>query len=129
MWVSFLSYPAFFEDRKRGLLSCIHSGPSIMAESQLAWDEDGDEAGKEGAKHPVKAHVLCAQSSLTLCGPMDCSPSCASVCGILQARLLGVGFHFLLQRIFPTQGLNSHPLHLLHWQMDHFTTLPPGKPY
>ena len=27
----------------------------------------------------------------------------------------GVGCHFLLQRIFPTQGLN---LHLLHWQAD-----------
>ena len=57
MWVSFLSYPGFLEDRKRGLLGCIHSGLSIMAESPLAWDEDGDEAGKEAAKHPVKAHV------------------------------------------------------------------------
>ena len=27
----------------------------------------------------------------------------------------GVGCHFLLQGIFPTQGLN---LHLLHWQLD-----------
>ena len=36
----------------------------------------------------------------------------------------GVGCHFLLQTIFPTQGLNSHLLHLLHWQMDfyHCTT-------
>ena len=28
----------------------------------------------------------------------------------------GVGFHFLLQGIFPTQGLSQHLLCLLHWQ-------------
>ena len=37
----------------------------------------------------------------------------------------GVGCHFLLQRIFPTQGLN---LCLLHWQADSLTTDLPGKP-
>ena len=36
-----------------------------------------------------------------------------------------VGCHFLLQGIFLIQGLN---LHLLHWQVDCFTTVPPGKP-
>ena len=30
----------------------------------------------------------------------------------------GVGCHFLLQRIFLTQGLNLHLLCLLHWQAD-----------
>ena len=30
----------------------------------------------------------------------------------------GMGCHFLLQGIFPTQGSNSHLLHLLHWQAD-----------
>ena len=33
-----------------------------------------------------------------------------------------VGCHFLLQEIFPNQGLNLHLLCLLHWQMD---SLPP----
>ena len=32
----------------------------------------------------------------------------------------GVDFHFLLQGIFPTQGLNPR---LLHWQVD---SLPPS---
>ena len=32
-------------------------------------------------------------------------------------RITGVGCHFLLQGIFPTQGLNLHLLHLLHWQV------------
>ena len=30
----------------------------------------------------------------------------------------GAGCHFLLQGIFPTQGLNLHFLQLLHWQAD-----------
>ena len=41
----------------------------------------------------------------------------------------GVGCHFLLQGIFPTQGLNPGLLHLLHWQADEFfTPAPSGKP-
>ena len=39
-----------------------------------------------------------AQSCLTLCDPMDCSPPGSSI--------HGVGCHFLLQEIFPTPGLN-----------------------
>ena len=31
---------------------------------------------------------------------------------------IGVGCHFLLQGIFPTQGLNQRLLHLLQWQVD-----------
>ena len=41
---------------------------------------------------------------------------------------IGVGCHFLLQRIFPTQGSNSCLLRLLHWQVDSLTAAPPGKP-
>ena len=40
----------------------------------------------------------------------------------------GVGCYFLLQGTFPTQGLNLHLLHLLHWQADSLTTVPPGNP-
>ena len=35
-----------------------------------------------------KVKVLVAQSCLTLCNPIDCSPTGSSVCGILQARIL-----------------------------------------
>ena len=38
-----------------------------------------------------------AQSCLSLCGPMDCSLPATSVHGISQARITGVGCHFLLQ--------------------------------
>ena len=36
------------------------------------------------------------QSCLTLCNPIDSSPLSSSVHGILQARNIGVGCHFLL---------------------------------
>ena len=41
----------------------------------------------------------------------------------------GVGCHFLLQGIFPTQGSNSHLLCLLHWQTLSLPLAPPGKPF
>ena len=37
----------------------------------------------------------------------------------------GVGCHFLLQGIFPTQGLN---MHLLHWQADSLPLRHLGSP-
>ena len=49
-----------------------------------------------------------AQLCPTLCDPMDCSPP-----GSLDSpgTSTGVGCHFLLQGIFPTQGLNPGLLH------------------
>ena len=39
----------------------------------------------------------------------------------------GAGCHFLLQRIFPTQGSNPYLLHLLHWRATLYIA-PPWKP-
>ena len=39
----------------------------------------------------------------------------------------GVGFHALLQRIFPTQGSNLCLLCLLHWEAGSLPPAPPGK--
>ena len=36
----------------------------------------------------MKVRVLVAQSCMTLCDPMDCSPPCSSVRVILQARTI-----------------------------------------
>ena len=57
---------------------------------------------------------VCGQSSLTLCDPMDCSLP-GSCPWNFPDKNTGVGCHFLLQGILPTQGLH---LHLLHWQED-----------
>ena len=65
-------------------------------------------------------HVLCsdAQSCPTLCKPMDCSPPGSSAHRISQARILEWA------SISSSRGLNPHLLHLLHWQMDFFTSSP-----
>ena len=54
---------------------------------------------------------LAAQSCLTLCDPMDCSPPDSFVHGDSPGKNTGVGCHVLLQGIFPTQGLNPGLLH------------------
>ena len=58
-----------------------------------------------------KVKVLVAQSCLTVCDPMDCSPLGSSVHGILHATILEWVSHSFLQGIFPTQGLNPGLLH------------------
>ena len=65
---------------------------------------------------------------LTLCNPMDCSLPGSSVHEISQARILEWVDHALLQGIFPTQGLNTRLLCLLHWQAGSLPLAPPGKP-
>ena len=57
--------------------------------------------------------VLVAQSCQPLWEPMDCSPPGSSVPGDSPGKNTGVGCHFLLQGIFPTQGSN---LGLLHYR-------------
>ena len=57
---------------------------------------------------------LVAQSCLTLCDPMDCSPPGSSVHGDSPGKNTGVGCHALLQGIFLTQGSNPCLLCLMH---------------
>ena len=49
---------------------------------------------------------LVAQSCLTLCGPIDCSPPGSSVHGDSSGKNTEVGCHSLLQGIFLTPGSN-----------------------
>ena len=67
--------------------------------------------------------VLIAQSCPTLSNPMDGSSPGSSIHGILQARILentGVGCHFLLQGIIPTQGSNLCVL-FCRWVLYHLS--------
>ena len=67
---------------------------------------------------------VCTKSCPTLCDPMDCSLPGRLLCPWdSPGKNTGVGCHFLLQGIFPTQG--SNPC-LLLWQVDFFTTKPPA---
>ena len=71
--------------------------------------------------------MLCAQSCLTLCDPVDCSPPGSSVMDS-PGKNTGVGCHPLLQGLFLTQGSNPYLLGLL-LAGGFFTTTPPGKPW
>ena len=63
----------------------------------------------------IELVCLVAKSCLTLCNLTDYSLLGSSVHGDFPGRNTGVGCHFLLQGIFPTQGLN---MSLLCWQAD-----------
>ena len=55
-------------------------------------------------------HCVCVSCSV-VSDSMDCSPLGSSIHGILQARILELSCHFLLQGIFLTQGSNLGLLH------------------
>ena len=67
-----------------------------------------------------KCHVLVTQSCLTLCHPVDCSLPGSSVHGISPRKNTGVGCHFLLQGLFPTQGSNPGLQHC-RWILYHLS--------
>ena len=75
-------------------------------------------------KVKVASCCLVTKSNPTRDNSMDCRPPVSSLRGIPQTNT-GVGCHFLLQRIFQTQGVN---LSLPAWQVDFFTLESPGKP-
>ena len=72
----------------------------------------------------VRAKSL--QWCLTLCDPMDCSPSGSSGHGYFPGKNTRVGCHVLLQEIFLTQGSNPHLLCFLHWQEGSLPLVPTG---
>ena len=81
---------------------------------------------QDNTESPRDLPLLHAQSCPTLYDPMNCSPPTRLLCPWNSpGKNTGMGCHFLLQRIFPTQGSNLHLLHVLHWQAD---SLAPGKP-
>ena len=69
------------------------------------------------------AVCLVAQSRLTLCDPIDYSLPGSSVHGDSSGKNNGVGYHALLQGIFPIQGLNPG---LSHCRQT-LPSEPPGK--
>ena len=69
------------------------------------------------------------QSCPTPCNAMGCRlPSCFCPWNF-SGKNTGVGCHFLLQGIFPTQGLNPCFLRLLRWQADSLPLSHLGSPY
>ena len=72
----------------------------------------------------IKSESEVTQSRPTLCNPMDCSlPGSSIHPWDFPGKSTGVGCHFLLQRIFPTQGSNPG---LPHCKQDALPSEPPG---
>ena len=68
---------------------------------------------------------LAAQSCLTLCNPMDCSPPGSSVHGDSPGKNTEVGCHAFLQEISPNQGSNPS---LPHCRQILYHLSPQGRP-
>ena len=96
----------------------------------LVWPA-GIWEGREVEESILDCHAGSGRFSQSLATPVGLD-------GLYPTRLLwpwdfpgkntGVGCHFLLQRIFPTQGLNPHLLCLLHWQVDSLPLSHLGSP-
>ena len=73
----------------------------------------------------VLFHCLVAQSCPTVCNPWTVAHQAPLSVGF-ASKNAGVGCHFLLQGIFPNQGLNPC---LLHWQADSLPLSHQGSPH
>ena len=75
-------------------------------------------------------HAKSLPSCLTLCDPMDHSPSRLFCPWDSPGKHPGMGCHALLQEIFLPQGSNPRLLHLLLWQTGSLPLGPTAKsPY
>ena len=104
----------------QGFFQTQGSNPSLLL--LLHWQVGSLPLAPPGFKHlsPLPsfnrlntsaAAAKSLQSCPTLVTSMDCSPPGSSVHGIFPGKNTGVGWHFLLQGIFPTQELNPGLLH------------------
>ena len=73
-------------------------------------------------------HAKLLQLCPTLCDTVDYTAHQVPRPWDFPGKNTGLGCHFLLQGTFPTQGLNSHLLSLLHWQVDSLPLAQPGNP-
>ena len=100
---------------------CYHPDSKVNSHYSHHWP-----LGPHSIEHKDESVLCCsAQSCLTLCDPGGCSPPGSSSHGISQARIHGVGCHFLCQVIFQTQGSNQH---LLQYQADSLPLSHLGSP-
>ena len=73
-------------------------------------------------------YILSRFSNIQLCVTLQTRAHQAPLSMGFPGKNTGVGYHALLQGIFPTQGLNLCLLSLLNWQEGSLPLGPPGKP-
>ena len=111
-WLT-ISLPRMSSASPRGACGCFLPPPlSTLIHSILSW-----------------CLVMCSVISDSLC-PHGLQPATLLCPWNFPGKNTGVGCHFLLQGIFPTQVLNHCLLHLLPWQagslpLSHLGSLPP----
>ena len=98
------------------LESMLHKKRSHHDEKPMHHNSGADPTHCHWRKPTDSKEDLCVHAKLlqlcpTLCDPLDCSPPGSSVHGESLGRNTGVGYHSLLQGIFPTQGQNPGLLH------------------
>ena len=76
----------------------------------------------------VPIFCVCAQSCLTPCNPVNCTPPGSLSPWDFPGKNTGVGCHFLSQGIILTQRLNPLFLWLLHWQAGSLPLSHQGSP-
>ena len=111
-------------------LSRVFSSTTVWKHQSLALSLlYGPALHEQYGKPPPELHtfnVLCSCSVTSdSLQPHGLQPATVLCPWKFPGRNTGVGCHFLLQGIFPTQGLN---LHLLHWRVDSLPLAPSGKP-
>ena len=117
-------------DRRRIIVSCMLSH---IRGTIFRWQTGIDSPSQRRYKHPFQHHRKkekkrkteseVAQSCPTLCNPMNCSLQLLRPWDF-AGKNTGVGCHFLLQRIFPTQGLDLGLRHFRQtlYLLSHHTT-------
>ena len=78
--------------------------------------------------YPYKTHVM-RYSQVLSHVPLFATPWAVAARLLYSSKNTGMGYHFLFQGIFPTQGSKLHLLTLLHWQLDSLPLEPQGMPY
>ena len=92
----------------------------LRAEVRILWGS--------GAKLLIWAGLCCAQPRPTL-WPHRLQRPRLRCPWDSPGKNTGVGCHFLLQGIFPTQESNLCLFYSWHWQLDSLPLAPPGKPW
>ena len=117
---------------------CLLYNPLTYTSGHHTSQQSPEGRGKEGelrgnTRYPGSLYryiwscccCLVAKSCLTLLQPHGLQPTSLLRPWDFPGRNTGVGFHSLLQGIFPTQGSN---LGLLHWQVDSLLLSHQGSP-
>ena len=79
---------------------------AAQSRTRLKQLSSSSSSSSSGVRTRKVCACLVAQSCLTLCDPMDCSPPGFSVQVDSPGKNTGVDCHALLQGIFPSQGSN-----------------------